>query len=158
MSVLPSPGVETSSKRRLEIELFPEAVDVGNALLAVFPEAAAIGVDDRGRVLEEPRSRILVDGQHHHHAQFLGQCLESLNNRTRDRLRVLVELGVLDLAEVGAEEELLEADHLGTLGSRLAGVLLVLRDHRLLVTGPIRLNQGRSNDAHAYLHACRWLL
>jgi len=156
MSVLLSPGVESSSKRGLEVELFPAAVHVGNALLAVFPEAPAIG--DSGRVPEEPRSHIVVDGQHHHHAQFLGQCLESLNNQTRDRLRVLEKLSVLDLAEVWAEEELLEADHLGTQGSRLADILLVLRDHRLLVTGPIRLSQSRSNDVHAYPHAYRCLL
>ena len=61
-------------------------------------------------------------------------------------------LGILHLAEVGAVEELLEAHHLGALLGRLARVLLVLVDHRLLVAGPIGLQQGRADGSrHRFL-------
>ena len=62
-----------------------------------------------------------------------------------DELGVAVVLGVLDLAEVGAVEELLEEHHLGALLRRLVRVALVLLDHRLLVAGPAGL-QERTSD------------
>jgi hypothetical protein len=115
--------------------------------LAVLAEVAPVGVDDRGRVVEDAGLLLLVHRQHHHHAQLGGERLEALGGRPRDRLGVRVVLLVLDLAEVRAVEELLEADHLRALGGGLAGVLLVSLDHRFLVAGPGGLDERRADEA-----------
>ncbi len=73
-----------------------------------------------------------------------GQFLETLRGRAvGDGLGVAVELGVLDLAEVGPVEQFLEAHHLGAGLGGLTQVLLVEVDHRLLVAGPGRLDHRR---------------
>ena len=74
-------------------------------------------------------------------AQLRGQRGEPLDDRTVRRLGEVVVLRVLGDAEVGTVEELLEADHLRSLGARLAGGLLVFVDHRLLVAGPVGLQE-----------------
>ena len=62
--------------------------------------------------------------------------------------------GVLDLAEVGGVEDLLEADDPRALGGGPPGVLLVLGDHRLRVAGPAGLHQRGTYDlAHGLLLA-----
>ncbi len=55
-------------------------------------------------------------------------------------------LVLLDLAEVGRVEELLETDHLGALVGGILGELDVLLDHRFLVAGPFALDQGGFHD------------
>src|SRR5882757_9982736 len=51
-----------------EIKLFPEArVTMGNVVLAVFAEIAAIGVDDRGSVEVDARHFDFVDGNDKNH-------------------------------------------------------------------------------------------
>jgi hypothetical protein len=127
-----------------EVELLPEALDLGDVLLAELAEVTAVGVDDGSRVVVDAGLDDLVHRQHDHHAKFLGDGLEPLRRRSvGDRLGVVVELGVLHLAEVRAVEQFLEADDLGTLGGGIAGGRLVLVDHRLLVPGPIGLQQRR---------------
>ena len=123
-----------------EVELFPEPVHVRDVLLAVLTEVGAVGVEHRCGVVEEAGSGVFVDRQHHDHVQFLGQGLEALDDGTGDCFGVLVELRVLHLAEVGAVEQLLEADDLCALLGCFAGVLLMLDDHRLFVAGPIGLD------------------
>ena len=74
--------------------------------------------------------------------QLLGERLEPLGGgAVGDVLGVLVVLGVLHLAEVGTVEQLLEADDLRALGGGVAGGVLVFDDHRLLVAGPVGLQQ-----------------
>src|SRR4029077_13265192 len=46
-----------------EVELLPEAVHVGDVLLAVLAEIGAVGVDDRGGVVVEALANLLVHGQ-----------------------------------------------------------------------------------------------
>lgn len=109
-------------------------------LLAVLAEVGAVGVDDGGGVVEEAGLLDLVHREHHDHAEFLGDRLEALGGRAvGDGLGVVVEGGVLHLAEVGTIEEFLEAHDLRPLSSGLAGRLLVLVDHGLLVAGPVGL-------------------
>lgn len=119
--------------------------------LAVLAEVGPVGVDDCSGVVEDPGLFLLVHRQDEDHAEFLGQCLEALRRGAGDGLGVLVELDVLDLAEVGPVEQLLEAHHLCTMGSGLPSVVLVGDDHRLLVAGPARLHERRSHHTHRRL-------
>ena len=117
-------------------------------VLRYLPRYVAVGVDHgRGVVVDPGRVAVLLVHRHHEdHAQLLGQGLHPLGGRAvGDELGVAVVLRILDLAEVGAVEELLEEHHLGALLRRLVGVALVLLDHRLLVAGPARL-QERTSD------------
>ena len=136
-------GVEhrVAEVARAEVELLPEALHLRDVGLAVLAEVLAVGVDHRRGVVEHAGLLLLVHRQDHHHAELGGERLEPLGGRARDRLGVRVELRVLDLAEVRAVEQLLEADHLRALRGGLARVLLVGLDHRLLVAGPARLDQ-----------------
>ena len=129
-----------------EVELLPEPLDLRDVLLAELAEVRAVGVDDGGRVVVQPGLLDLVHRQHQHHAELLGDGLEALRRRpVGDRLGVVVVLGLLDLAEVRAVEQLLEAHHLGAVGGGLAGGLLVLVDHRLLGAGPVGLQECGSD-------------
>ena len=75
-----------------------------------------LGVDHGGGVEVVTGVDRLVHRQHHHHAELLGQSHEPLGGGTvRDVLGVLVVLGVLDLTEVRAVEQFLEAHHLDAL-------------------------------------------
>src|SRR5215217_7907124 len=131
---------------RPEVELLPEALHLGDVLLAELAEVGPVGVDDRRSVVVDPRLDDLVHRQHHHHAELPGDGLEALRRRpVRDGFGVVVVGGVLDLAEVRAVEELLEADDLGPGIGGLAGRLLVLVDHGVLGAGPIGLQQGGSD-------------
>jgi hypothetical protein len=129
-----------------EVELLPEAVDLRDVVLAVFAEVFTVGVHHRGGVVEDALLLLLVHRQDHDQAQLGGEGLEALGGRARDRLRVLVVGGVLHLAEVGPVEELLETDHLRTLGGRVACVVLMRLDHRFLVARPRRLDEGGADD------------
>src|ERR687898_2117691 len=50
-----------------EVELLPEALDLGDVGLAVLAQVAAVGVDHGGRVVEHALLLALVHGQDHHH-------------------------------------------------------------------------------------------
>ncbi len=135
---------------RAEVELLPEALDVRDVGLSVLAEVAPVGVDDRGRVVVDSGGGLvlLVHRRDDDHAGLLGEILHALRRRpVGDQFRVAVVLRILHLAEVGPVEELLEEHHLGALRRRVVGVALVLLDHRFLVAGPGRLEQGAANDA-----------
>jgi hypothetical protein len=117
-------------------------------VLAVRAEDRAVGVDDDRGVVVDAGLLLLVDRQHHDHAELLRERREALHDGPVGRLGVVVVLHVLGDAEVGPVEELLEADHLGSLLLRLTGELLVLVEHGLLVARPGRLRDGRSDDRH----------
>src|SRR3954453_5473784 len=97
-----------------EVELLPEALGLGDVLLAELAEVAAVGVDDRGGVVVHPGLHQLVHRQHHHHPELLGDGHEALRRRTvGDQLGVAVVLRVLPREKVRAVEQPLEADALG---------------------------------------------
>ncbi len=124
-------------------------------MLAVLAEVGAVGVDHGGRVVEDAGLLLLVHRQHEDDVQFPGERLEALDDRTvGDPLGVLVERRVLDLAEVRSVEQLLEAQDLSALGGRVADRLLVDLDHRFLVAGPGRLEDGGTDHwAHRDLRS-----
>src|SRR5918992_3641556 len=138
-----------------EVELLPEALDVRDMRLAVLPKVRAVRIDHRRGVVVDAGGVLvlLVHRDDEDHAGLPGQVLHALCGwAVRDLLGVGVVLRILHLAEVGAVEELLEADDLGALRSGLAGELLVLGDHRFLVARPLRLDQGRADAArHRFL-------
>ncbi len=104
-------------------------------LLAVLAQVAAIGIDDRGRVVEHPAHRQLVERRHDDHLVLPGTGLHQLGGRTGDRLGSGVPAFVLAGAEVGAVEDLLEAEDLHALLRRLVDEREVLVEHRLLDPG-----------------------
>src|ERR1700761_945324 len=110
-------GVEyrVTAVARPEVELLPESGKVREVVLAVLAEVGPVGVDHRGRVVEKARLLKLVHREDHDHAELGRELREALGDRAGHRLGVLVELRVLHLAEVGAVEKLLEADHPGAL-------------------------------------------
>jgi hypothetical protein len=61
-----------------EVELLPEALDLGDVGLAVLAQVGAVGVDDRGGVVEIPGLFLFVHRQHQHHAVLRGELLEAL--------------------------------------------------------------------------------
>ena len=116
-------------------------------VLAVLAEVGAVGVDDGGGVVVEAGALDLEDRDHDHHAGLPGELLHPADGRAvRDGLGPAVVLGLLDLAEVGGVEDLLEADDLGALAGRLAGVLLMFGDHGFGVAGPGRLDECGAYD------------
>ena len=101
-----------------EVELLPEALHVRDVRLAVLAQVLAVGVDHRRRVVVDARGLrvLLVHRDDEDHARLLGEVLHPLRGRAvRDQLGVAVVLGVLDLAEVRAVEQLLEEHHLRAL-------------------------------------------
>jgi len=107
------------------------------------------GVDDRGGVVVDARLILLVDRRDDHHPVLRGLLLEELRRRAvGDLLGVGVALGVLDLAEVRAVEELLQADRLHPLLRGGVDVPEMPLDHRVLGPRPGRLDERRLHRAH----------
>src|SRR3954468_11441789 len=130
-----------------EVELLPEALGLRNVLLAELAEVLPVGVDHGRGVVVHPGLLVLVHRQHHHHAELLGDARELLGGRpVGDQLGVAVVLGVLHLAEVGAVEQLLEADDLGAFSLGIVRGLFVLFDHRLLRSCPVGLKKRSTDD------------
>ena len=133
-----------------EVELLPEPVEVRDVVLAVLPEDRAVVVDhDRGVVVHAGHV-LLVDREDHHHLQLLRELREALHDRAVGGLGVGVVLLVLGDAEVRAVEQLLEADDLRAVLGRIPRELLVLVEHRLLVTRPGGLGDGCADDGHGF--------
>src|SRR5215469_3017037 len=136
-----------------EVVLLPEPLHLRNVVLAVLAEEGAVGVDHRGGVVEDAFLLLLVDGHDQDHAVFAGHVAHEPHGRpVRHRLGPGVPLGLLHLAEVRAVEEFLKAGDARTLRScfphRRHGVL----HHRVLVAGPLLLDQGGTYDiGHAGL-------
>ncbi len=132
---------------RAEVVLLPEALDLGDVVFAVLAEVAAVGIDDGGGVVVEALGLELEDRYDDDHAGLAGERLHALDGgAVGDGFGPAVVLGFLDLAEVRGVEHLLEADDLRALGGGPAGVLLVLGDHRLGVSGPGGLDECGADD------------
>src|SRR5215467_8014053 len=136
-----------------EVVLLPEPLHLRNVVLAVLAEEGAVGVDHRGGVVEDTFLFLLVDGHDQDHVVFAGHVAHEPHGRpVRHRLGPGVPLGLLHLAEVRAVEEFLKAGDARALRScfphRRHGVL----HHRVLVAGPLLLDQGGTYDiGHAGL-------
>ena len=125
-----------------EVELLPEALHLRDVVLAVLAEHRAVGVDHRGGVVVVARVLDLEDRHDQHHPGLAGQRLHPLHGgAVGHRLGPPVVLVLLDLAEVGGVEHLLEAHDLRALLRRRACVTLVDLDHRRGVAGPLRLQE-----------------
>jgi len=100
-----------------EIKFFPEAgMAVGDVVLAVFAEVAAIGVDDCGGVEIDAGHFDFVDGDYEDHLILFCELLHvGYGGAIGDWLGEFVPAGLLLGAEIGAVEELLEAEDLDFL-------------------------------------------
>src|SRR5215470_6421578 len=147
-----------SSVARCEIEFFPEAwVAVGNVVLAIFAQEAAIRVNDRGGVVVDPRHFDFVDGNDERHLMFFRQFLHQGDGWTvRDALRQLVPPSFLLRAKIRAVKEFLESENLYFFLGGVRNQRLVLRDHFLFYVGEriffwrplaVCLNQTAANRA-----------
>ncbi len=128
-----------------EVELLPETLHLGDVVLAVLAQEGAVGVDHRRRVVVGAFVDHLEHRYDQHHPGLLGQGLHEVCGRTRHGFGVGEVRAVLHGAEVRGGEDLLEAQHLGTLVGSLPGIPDLLVDHRLLVPGPFGLNEGSSD-------------
>ncbi|MNR90109.1 hypothetical protein D3C72_210870 [compost metagenome] len=120
----------------LEVELLPEAGEqMRDVLLAELAEVAAVRVDDRGSVVVDAGHLLFVDGHDDDHLVGLGQLPHQGDGRAiRDALGHAIPAGILLGGEVGAVEDLLEAEDLNALAARFVDLLHMLVDHRLLDT------------------------
>ena len=124
-----------------EVELLPESwLAVRDVRLAVLAEVGPVGVDHRRSVVVDARLLFLVDRRDDHHPMLLRQLAHERNRRpVGHALGQVVPAGFLLGAEVGAVEELLQAQDLHLLARRLADERHVAVDHRLLDRGEIPL-------------------
>ena len=73
---------------------------VGDVHLAITAAERAVGVEDDGRVVVNPRRAALEDRADHDHPRLSRDLGERLGGRARDRLGQVEARGVLDLAEI----------------------------------------------------------
>ena len=125
---------------RGEVELLVEERIVRNVHLAVLAEVFSIRFDDRGGVVVETRRPALEERGNDHHAEILGEFPEGLRGGTGNRFREFEILVVLALAEIFAQEELGQTDHLRTLPRRLSDQAL----------GGDQVLGGRGDTAHLH--------
>jgi hypothetical protein len=121
----------------LEVELLPERGQaMGDVVLAVFTHVASVRVEDGGRVVVHALGLFLVDRDHHHHRVFLRDLLHEADGRAVGHLfRELVPAGILLRREVGAVEQLLQAEDLDAASGGLVDEADVFGDHRLAHVG-----------------------
>src|ERR1700759_3422108 len=132
-----------------EVVLLPEPVDLRDVVLAVLAEVAAVGVADGGGVVVDALLLDLVDRDDQDHVQLAGQVLhEAGGGAAGHLLGPAVPLRVLDLAEVRAVEQLLQAGDLGALAGRLAQGVNGVLDHGFFVSGPLLLDQRGADGGH----------
>src|SRR5487761_276224 len=155
-------GVEyrVAEVARAEVELLPEPSDLGDVVLAVLAQVAAVGVDHRGGVVVDAGLLLLVNRHHQHHPGGPGERDHPLDRPAlRYLLRQPVVLGVLDLAEIRSGEDLLKAQHLRPLASRPLRSARRVVDHRANLAGPLGLHQRRPHHLrHGHLLASGQLL
>src|SRR6267143_2230574 len=148
-------GVAGVSRR--EVKFFPKTrVTVGNVVLAVFAEIAAVGVDDRGGVEVDAGHLDLVDWDNEDHLVFFGELLHGRDGGAAgDFFCQFIPASLLLGAEVRAVEKLLQSEDLHLLLGRGGDQVFVLSDHffldvrqRILFRGPftLSLNQATAND------------
>jgi len=77
--------------------------------LAALAEHRSVGVDDDGRVVEDPLELLLEEGNDEHHLVPPSELPHRRDGRAVGRPCGLQPLRVLLGAEVGAEEDLLQA-------------------------------------------------
>ena len=116
-------------------------------VLAVLAQVGAVGVNDGGGVVEEAGDLLLEDGHDHHHAVLPGQVLHQADGRSvGHRLRQLPPPVVLLGGEVGAGEQLLEAEDLDAPAGGLLDQRNMLVQHeppqRLDVLGRVPPDAG----------------
>jgi hypothetical protein len=116
---------------RLEEELLPEAVGVRDVVLAVLAQEGAVRVNHRRGVVVHARHLALVDGDDHGHLVLLRVDGQPLHGGAGHLLGDVMPLRVLRGTEVGAVEDLLQAENLDTALARLLDEGQVLVEHRL---------------------------
>src|SRR2546425_4434553 len=140
-----------------EIKFFPEArMAMGNVVLAVLAEVAAIGVNDRGSVEVDAGHLDFVDRHDQHHLVFLGELLHCRDGRTGGNLLgELIPAGLLLGAKVRAIKNFLEAGGLPFLFGRVGDQVFVFGDHFFFDFGerklfrrpfPLGLNQAPADE------------
>src|SRR5579863_519009 len=135
---------------RPEVVLLPKPGYLRDVVLSVLAEVGAVGINDKGGVVEDSRHLFFVDRDDEDHVQLFGELAHQLRRRAgRHRLRVREVLGVLHLAAVRAVEELLETEDLGALRRGIFRHRDARFDHRLLVARPVVLDE---TDPHHVSH------
>src|SRR5882672_7462301 len=123
-------GAEAQIARR-EIELLVIGRVVGDVHLAVDPLQRAVGLDDRRRVVVQPRRATLEQRRDHHDARRARDLAERLGTGAGDWLGQIEERVIFALADVQRAEQLGETNqrcalrggglHLGEVRRRLGG-------------------------------------
>jgi hypothetical protein len=118
---------------RPEVELLPESGGtMGDVVLPVFAKVRAVGVDDSGRVVIDPRTVLLVQRDDDDHLVLLRDLLHEPRGRpVRNALHGVVPSRALLGTEVRAGEDLLHAQDLNPLATGLLDEAHVLREVRL---------------------------
>src|SRR6266705_150474 len=141
-----------------EIKFLPEArVTVGNVVLAVLAEVAAVSVNDRSGVEVDAGHLHFVNGNDKNHLVFFGQLLhERDGGPVGDALGQLIPAGLLFRAEVRAVEKLLKPQDLHFFLRGIGDQALVLGNHffldvrqRILFRRPLTLGLNQATTNHA---------
>ncbi len=119
--------------------------------LAVLAQHPAVVLDDDRGVVVDAGLGFLVEGHDQHHLVLFGELLHATDGGPVVRLRGRVPFRVLLGAEVGTEEDLLQAGDLGPLGGRLGDQLLMPFDRLFFGHVGVGLDQRRSNSRHLFL-------
>ena len=132
---------------RIEVVLLVVARAVRDVALAVDPEVAAIGVDDRDAV-EAGAPGAFEEADRQYHLQLPGEGLEVGDGGVLlDRGGQLQVVRVRLLAEVGGLEQFLDQDDLRTPGGGLAHQFLGAGDVRRTIPGAGHLGGGDGDVA-----------
>src|SRR5215467_14390393 len=136
-----------------EVVLLPETLHLRDVVLAVLAEVGAVGVDDRGGVVEDAFLLRFVDRHDQHHLVLARDVTHQPDGRpVGHRLCPGVPFGLLHLAEVRTVEEFLQAGDARALGRGIPDRRHRVLHHRILVAGPLLLDQGGTYDiGHAGL-------
>src|SRR5215469_7370710 len=136
-----------------EVVLLPEPLHLRDVVLAVLAEEGAVGVDDRGGVVEDAFLLRFIDRHDQYHLVLARDVTHQPDGRpVGHRLGPGVPLGLLHLAEVRAVEEFLQAGDARALGRGVPDRRHRVLHHRILVAGPLLLDQGGTYDiGHAGL-------
>ena len=140
-----------------EIKFFPKArVAVGNVVLAVLAEVAAIGINDRGGVEIDAGHFDFVNRDDKNHLVLLGELLHGRNCGTGGNLLgQFVPACLLLGAKIRAVEKFLEAEDLHFLFGGIGDQVFVLGDNVLFDLGErelfrrpftLGLNQAAADD------------
>ncbi len=127
----PVPGVPgpVPEVPRREVEFLMIIRIVRNMHLAVFPQIRPVGVDHHGGVVVDPGGSFFEEGGDNHTVVLAGGGGQPFGRGPRHRFGEGEPSGVLILAEIRREEQLLEANNLraaaGRLGDAFEGTLKI---------------------------------